>query len=336
MKNIAVFTALVIILWTLPCPQVRGQGHTLSALITGTSAGFPYGLTLAASTGFLYGYGEEIVYKYAGKETYLSQLLWNMKPLFYYGAALDFSRIRPLEKPGFFGSLSLKFGFPSKTGGMEDRDWMTMNDELTNYSLSDNYTNGAFLLDLFLGASLPLGDFALIKLQWSFSLMSFQWAGRDGYYQYSSSKNVPLDDSVGITPYYGVLILYAQNWLITSPGLAVQLPLSRHFRAELLFQISPFIFCNARDDHILRNLEFLDYVSGGLYLEPGGKFAFSFRERFELSLYGSYRYIRGGHGESYERSTGTGTGLGQYLKSEQDAGAAWYAFDSGLTFKVRL
>ncbi|MDR1100125.1 MAG: omptin family outer membrane protease [Treponema sp.] len=332
MKNIAVFTALVIILWALPCPQARGQGHILSAL-PDTGAGFPYALTLAASTGFLYGYGEELVYKYPGKETYMSQLLWNIKPLFYYGAALDFSRIRPLEKPGFFALLSLKFGFPAKTGIMEDLDWLTVNDELTNYSLSDNYTNGAFLFDVFLGASLPLGDFALIKLQWGFSLMSFQWTGRDGYRRYSSNENTPLDDSVGPVPFYGILILYAQNWLITSPGLALQIPLSRHFRTDLFFQISPFIFCNARDDHVLRNLEFLDYVSGGLYLEPRGDFVFSFWERFELSLYVSYRYIRGAHGESYQRSTG---GSGQYLKTAEDAGAAWYALDSGLTFKVRL
>jgi outer membrane protease len=339
MKNIAVFSAFVIILWALvPGLPARGQGHILSKIpVDAEDAGvpFPYALSLFSSAGFLYGRGEEILYKYPGEEIQLSQLLWNIKPLFYYGAALDFSRIRPLEKPGFFSSLSLKFGFPGKTGIMEDRDWLTPQDELTNYSLSDNYTNQALLLDLLLGLSLPLGSRGLIKLSWSFSWMSFHWTGRDGYVRYSPNENTPLEDSVAPSPLYGPSITYSQKWFLTSPGLAVEIPIPPRFRVNFSFQISPLLFCFARDDHVMRSLEFQDYVSGGLYLEPRGDFVFSFRERFELSLYASYRHIRGARGESYGRSTGPG-GSAFFYKSAEDAGAGWYALDSGLSFKVRL
>jgi outer membrane protease len=333
-----VFSVFVIILWALvPGVPAQGQDHVLSHQLR---MPFPYALSLFSSIGFLHGRGEEILYKYPGEEIQLSQLLWNIKPLFYYGAALDFSRLRPLEKPGFFSSLSLKFGFPAKTGIMEDRDWLTSKDELTNYSLSDNYTSQALLIDFLLGLSLPLRHSVLLKFFWNFSWMSFQWIGRDGYVQYSSNTEIPLDDSVKKSPIYGPSIAYSQEWLLLNPGLAVEIPLFSRFRVDFSFQISPrlkylpLIFCFARDNHVMRSLEYQDYVFGGLYLEPRGGFSFFFRDRFALSLYVSYRHIRGGHGESYWRSTGPeGTG---FYKSIEEAGAGWYALDSGLSFKVRL
>jgi outer membrane protease len=278
MKNIAVSAAFVI-LWggLVFCPPAGAQGHVLSNTAPGKSrAPFPYALSLGTSAGFFYGHGEELVYKYPGKETYLSQLLWDIKPLLYIGTVLDFSRIRPLEKPGFFTGLSLKFGFPGRTGIMEDRDWQTQDDELTNYSRSDSYTNGAFLLDVLLGLSLPVKNFAVFKIYWTFSWMSFQWTARDGYLQYSPNENTALDDSVEPAPLYGASVVYLQNWLLTSPGLAVNIPLFRHFRVDLKFQMSPFVFCGARDDHVLRDLEFVDDVSWGLYMERRGLLPFPF------------------------------------------------------------
>jgi outer membrane protease len=336
MKNIAVFAAFVIIGAGLVfCPPAGAQGHVLSNTVPGESrAPFPYALSLSPSAGFLYGHGEEPVYKYPGEETYLSQLLWDIKPLWYLGTALDFSPIRPLEKWGFFTGLSLKFGFPGRTGIMEDRDWETQYDELTKYSRSDSYTNGAFLLDVSLGLSLPVKKLAVFKFYWTFSWMSFQWTARDGYKWYSPNANTPLDDSVEPAPLYGASVVYLQNWILTSPGLALSIPLFRHFRVDLKFQMSPFVFCGARDDHVLRDLEIIDNVLWGLYLEPAGTFAFAFLDRFELSLSVSYRYIRGRRGDSYDRKTGESGGI--YLKHDQAAGAAWYALDSGLIFKVRL
>jgi outer membrane protease len=336
MKNIAVFSAFVIILGALvPGVPARGQGHILARPSLDPGPGFPYALFLSSSAGFWYGRGEELLYKYSGETTLLSQLLWNMKPLFYYGGALDFSPRAPGERPGFFASLSLKFGFPGKTGTMEDRDWLSPKDELTNYSRSDNYTGHAFLLDLLAGLSLPLRPWGYVKLFLSFSWMTFQWTAREGYVRYSPNANIPLDDSVPPSPLYGPSIGYNQEWILASPGLALGIPFSPRFRVDFSFLISPLVFCFARDDHFMRSLQFQDYIYGGLYLEPRGDFVFSFRQPFELSLYVSYRHARGGRGESYSRSTGqAGTGL--FYKTTEEAGAGWYALDSGLTFKVRL
>jgi outer membrane protease len=293
---------------------------------------------MTSAAGFLYGYGEEIVYKYPGKETHLSELLWNMKPLFYAGGALDFSRLNPMEKPGFFTSLSLKFGFPGNTGIMEDRDWNTPEDALSNYSRSDNYTDGALIFDYFLGLTLPLKSLALLKMYWGFSWMSFHWTGRDGYTRYApaiGNTYLPLDDSVPEDPLYGTSIRYSQDWLMTYPGMALSVPLPYGFGAALSFQISPLIFCVARDDHLLRNLEFRDYITGGLYLEPRGDVTFSFQNRFELSLYAAYRFVKSAHGETYGRQTGS-TSNGEFSSYSEDSGAAFYALDSGLSLKIRF
>jgi outer membrane protease len=341
MKNIAVFAAFVILCALVPCRQAWGQGHILSNISANTGAAVPYSFSLASSFGLLAGYGEEIVYKYAGEETYLSQLLWNMKPLFYYGAALDFSWKNLLGALGFYSTLSLKFGFPGKTGIMEDRDWNTPEDELSNYSRSDNYTTGALLLDFSLGVSLPLRSFGVLKAYGALAWMNFQWTGRDGYLQYPKDSKgdylytVALDDSTPKDPLYGISIIYSQNWLLISPGVALSVPLLTWLKLDASFQISPLIFCVARDDHLLAQNEYEDRITGGLYLEPRGDIIFSFRERFELSLYASYRFIKGAHGESWGRETGL-EGDGSFYQYTQDTGAAWYALDSGITFKVRF
>ncbi|MDR2259069.1 MAG: omptin family outer membrane protease [Treponema sp.] len=342
MKNIAGFIGFVIIFHTLiVCPRAWGQygGPVLSQYPIKDQ--FPYTFSITSAAGFLYGYGEEIVYKYSGKETYLSQLLWNIKPLFYAGGGLDFSRLNPMEKPGFFTALSLKFGFPGTTGIMEDRDWNAPEDILSNYSRSDNYTDGALLFDYFLGLTLPLKSFALLKIQWGFSWMSFHWTGRDGYLRYPKDKwgnylyDVPLDDSAAKVPVSGPSISYSQDWLLTYPGLSMLIFLPWRLKLDIAFQISPLVFCFARDNHLLSAQEYTDYVSGGLYLEPRGSIIFSPTERFDLSLYVSYRFIKGAHGDSYTRATGSDKDE-EYYQLAQDSGAAWYALDSGLSLKIRF
>jgi outer membrane protease len=341
MKNIAVFAGLVIIFHIVIVPPAWGQysGHAASKLPV--PAQFPYTFSVTSSAGFLYGYGEEIVYKYPGEETYVSQLLWNMKPLFYFGGALDFSRIKPMERLGFFTGLSLKFGFPGNTGIMEDRDWNTPEDLLSNYSRSDNYTEGALLFDYSLGMTIPLRSFALFKVFWGLSWMSFHWTGRDGYLLYPKTAggsylyDAPLDDSAEKEPLYGPAISYSQDWLMTYPGISLLVPLGAWFKADIAFQISPLIFCLARDNHLLTASEYEDYVFGGLYLEPRGELTFSPHRRVDLSLYVSYRFLKGAHGKSYGRKTGVGQS-GEFYQYARDVGAAWYALDSGLSLKIRF
>ncbi|MDR2393379.1 MAG: omptin family outer membrane protease [Treponema sp.] len=336
MKTIKVFTFLVSILLFLVSPGIQGD--------TSRKAGkkSAYTVSIAALTGFLYGQGEEIVYLDETSDAYLSQLLWDMKPLFYAGTALKVSQIDPLERLGFFIDLSLKSGIPRKTGIMEDRDWINkqygINDDLTHFSSHDNYTQGAFLLDLAVGLSLPIAGRLVFQGYIDFSYMYFSWASQDGYTQYASKDSTgtyaPWDDTIPKSQHYGPAINYQQEWRILTPGLAVYIPFPYGLSLRLDARISPWIWCTALDDHFLTERQYSDRTSqGGLLVEFQGEIAFAPHSRWELSLSLGYRSIKGLRGPTYSRNTGATSGL---VVQSGSGGTGYHGLDTGLSVKIRL
>jgi outer membrane protease len=328
-KNILVFLFFVIIAGTLfaeePVPPEKS---------------FPYTLSLSQSAGFLYGRGEERVYKKDGAP--LSQLIWEMKPLFYYGAGLDFSRNNKHEKTGFSTALSLKAGFPSPSGIMEDRDWNTQDGELSNYSTHDNYTEGALILDYRAGISIPLYSRLLLELYLGLSWMRFSWIGRDGYILYPSDQygsflngGTALGPDAEKEPYDGPVVRYSQSWILFFPGAGLSLPLGRFFNIAFSFQWSPLIFCRARDDHFATKTEYSDSMNFGVYVEPRAEISFIPTERLFLSLYCSWRKLEANPGNTISRKTGVNTG-DTAAGMVNAVGAAWNTIDSGIGITIRF
>ncbi|MDR1108024.1 MAG: omptin family outer membrane protease, partial [Spirochaetaceae bacterium] len=215
MKNIYGFAVLVIIFFCcLSAPLMAGNIYSFS---------------LSSSLGIIYGHSEELVYKYAGKDTLLSELIWDLKPLVYSGAALDFGRTNPWERWGFFAGASIKYGLPLKTGVMEDRDWMAAKGGyLTHYSRHDAYSNGALLSDLSLGFSFSFFEALLLKPGIRFSYMYFSWSAQDGFTQHTSNSGgdyPPWDSGITKSPVSGSGILYSQHWFVLAPALAAELKL---------------------------------------------------------------------------------------------------------------
>jgi outer membrane protease len=299
---------------------------------------FPYAFSAVFSTGLIYGQAEEIVYKYPGNEVFLSQLIWNMKPLFYAASSLEFSRTDPGERIGFFSRLTLKTGIPGTTGSVEDRDWMALdNDNLTHFSYHNNYTQGSLFLDFSAGISFPFRSGALLNVYGTLVYMSFSWAARDGYLQYSSetaeSVYQPWSESIPKQDTFGAVILYSQQWTILTPGISLYLPFFSFLGAEFSLQLSPAVFCTAEDDHLMRSIQFTDNISEGIYFEPRGKLVFFPYKKFELSLYVSCRILKG-RGRTYFRSANHTES--SELSNYDDAGAAYSALDAGLSFKIRF
>jgi outer membrane protease len=323
MKNIAVFAFFVSIF------IVPAAIFSVPAFLAG------YTPSLEFNTGILYGHAEELVYAPDGRR--ISRLDWDMKPLFYSGAVLDFSRTDPLEKSGLFVSLSLKFGIPAVTGVMEDRDW---NDQglFTDFSRHDNHTEGALLFDGLAGLSLPFRSLVAFNIYVAFSWMRFNWSGQDGYGQYLQrvgyNPAIPLH-SLPEEPYTGTVITYTQDWLLFSPGVSVLLPLSPLLSLKLSFQGSPFVYCAARDSHITTGMEYRDYILWGLYLEPGAELNFTFYRRCSLSLSVSYRMLDGNRGTTWERPAGQGQSA-SFVERAGQSGAAVHVLNAGLSFKIRL
>jgi outer membrane protease len=289
-----------------------------------------YTFSVSPIFGVKYGHAEEIVYKGSKSDKRLSELLWDMKPLFYWGAEFDFSLRAPMRRWGFFVNAVLQTGLPGKTGIMEDRDWVGT-EALTHFSSHDNYTDGAFFFDFSAGTSIPLVSWLRIHVFAGLSYMDLKWTAREGYTQYAQSGNI-WNSSLPKNPSYGPTIAYQQNWLIFSPGIAFYADIYNRFNIGLLFKVGPVIFCDDLDDHFKRALQFSESMYGGLMLEPKMEFSFMLYDRFKFSFDLSYRFISGPRGDAKSRDVSTNTSS----TVKKIGGSGYSVLDAGISATISL
>jgi outer membrane protease len=291
-------------------------------------------LSLDFTFGAKYGQAEEIVYntdKYGPyTDTRYSELLWDLKPLLYWGVALDYSPRNPQSK-GFLVRTALQAALPGKTGIMEDRDWRGPGDILSDFSTHDNDTEGAWFLDFSAGYTLPFFSRMRLEFYGTVHYMNFHWTAREGYGQYDVANGV----SPGTlkSPFFGPVIRYSQDWLLFAPGVALGLSFFRNFTAALSFEISPLIIAVAVDEHLVTKAQYTDTMFFGLFMEPRGEFVFSPHEGFDIALSCSYRFIRGPRGNTQAKQH---TGSGSSIEFFNAGGAAYYVLDGGLSLTVHL
>ena len=317
---------------------------------TGTSRAITdqrnYRFSLTPLAGILIGQSEEILYKYKNSDQYASQLLWDLKPLYYAGLALDFGPKDPFHKNGFTSAASLKFGFPLKTGIMEDRDWMDSYEEyLTHYSRHEAFSQNAILADISAGYTWHIKDFLAVSVFGEFSYMYFSWMAENGYYQYATRLSGPLEplhfekwnSSIEKKSIYGAGMRYTQNWLIFAPGISFKGRLSS-FSLEANIKYSPLIYCADRDDHLLTYNDngqlFHGTFSIGHYIDGGASFTYTPNNRIDLLLGLSYRYITGLRDNTYHASTGTEVSGISSLNFE--GGVGYSAFDIKLAARIKI
>jgi outer membrane protease len=341
MKNIYVFIFFVSTLgvfFNLP----RVTAESALALPFGK---LPYTLASSVSFGIFYGQGEEIVYHDIDKDTYWSQLLWDIKPLWYYGYALSYGLEDPLEKAALFAELLLRSGIPADTGVMEDRDWNAPDHGYSQFSTHTNLTQGAILADIGLGLTFPIRKRVLLKTGLWFSWMRFSWDARDGYYQHAEGDRLGSygsfelwDPSIEKIYVFGPAISYDQEWLILSPGFSLLVPFQRMFSLEFSLLWSPFIKAAGLDTHHgSHDVQYWDSMpSGAMLFEPRGEFTFSPHKKLSLSWYIAYRHISGARGTTVIRTATTSPeqNAGPVSKSDADSGAAWRALETGLSFTI--
>jgi len=326
MKNITVLTVLVIIIFsfslsTAYCQEEESERN--------------YALSFGTQFGFVHGQVFELVYPVNTKGELLSELVWDMKPVLYYGFQLDFGRIDIMKELGFFASVSFKTGVSADSGIMIDRDWASIeNDALTNYSRHTNKTNEYYSLDAAIGASIPIGQYFYLKPFISGSWMRFSFTGRDGFLRYAREKGndtyFPIDDNPDEKTILGDNIHYKQDWLLLAAGFSIGTKILYPFSFELSFQISPLTYCAAIDNHLdeSKRNDYYDFTAWGLFLEPRGSFSFEL-EQIEFSLEAAYRYIGRTWGASYIK-------IGEYGINNGNAGAGLSLFDMRFLVKLRL
>jgi outer membrane protease len=325
MKNITALSFLVIIIFSLSLSfTAHGQEEKRER---------NYGFSFGTQFGFIHGQSLEFVYPIYTKGELLSELRWDMKPVFYYGFQLDFNRIDLMSGPGFFASISFKAGVPADSGVMEDRDWLSIeNSNLTHFSRHTNKTNEFYSLVAAIGASIPVKTYFYIKPFLSGSWTRFSFSGRDGYGIYARGEKspdtyYPIYDNPDEDLFSGEVIRYKQDWLLLAAGVSIGTNILSPFSFDISFQISPFTYCAATDDHLdeSKRITYHDYTAWGFFLEPAGRFSFS-TQRIEFSLEVAWRYMGKTRGNSF-LSDGSFSG---------NAGAGFSFIDTRLAVKLRI
>ncbi|MCL2800216.1 MAG: omptin family outer membrane protease [Treponema sp.] len=299
MKNASVLTGLIVILLLF-----SAKNPVFCEILP------DYYFSVGTHFGITYGQTFELVYPTAQtKGELLSELIWDMKPIFYLGLNLEYGLENIMRSAGFFASLSFRAGIPGDSGVIENRDWMSQqNGNLTHFSSHTNNTREFFMLDAAIGASIPIGKNFYIKPFLSTTWMHFAFTGRDGYGIYAretpplSGVFQDINDNPVTRSFDGEdVIHYKQDWFIIAAGISAGTKMFYPFTFDVSFLISPLTYCTADDVHIERGIRFLDYALFGLYMEPRIKITFSI-ERFDLSLEAAYRYIGRTRGPSYART----------------------------------
>lgn len=270
----------------------------------------------------MYGSSWEIVYQNSATDEYLSELQWELKPLFILGLGFTFE---PLNTSGFFTDISIKAGLPGKTGTMEDQDWDTKG-ELNGFSSHTNNTKASFFLTLDGGYSFSITKMFYIRPLLSFDYLFISMEGSNGYYRYFNGN------SWDTGPFNGTVITYFQHWFLFSPGLCIGVMPGR-FTIKGEIKITPLIYCFDTDDHILRKTRFLDYMGGKIAVKPALDISFAFTPRIAAGIGCSYLYIAGTRGDTVVEQYTANSSSGQIYNS---AGAGLSLFESSLYMKITL
>jgi outer membrane protease len=323
MRNITALPVLVIIIFLLSTVNPAYSQEDESRFHF--SAGWQSGLVYGKAVEIVYPVPEET------KGELLSELLWDMKPVYYLGVQLDFNYAALKRDPGFFGSLSFKAGIPRDSGNLEDRDWRSnTTSDLTHFTTHTNKTLNFIWLDALIGAgsSLPRLPYFYIKQFISFSWSYFSFSGRDGGGKHWIGS--PLENNLTWT---GEVIRYRQHWLLIGGGFSFGTKIFDPVNFEISFRVSPFTYCAAVDEHMYEGSvynEYHDFTSLGLYYEPSFGISFTIR-KFELSFAVSYRFIGRTNGNSYKNENNSSFEL-----IENKAGAGLSVFDTRLLLKLHL
>jgi len=288
-----------------------------------TIFGKPYAFSGTVRTGFCNGASYEIVYQNSRSREYLSELQWELKPLFFMGLGFSLEPAKTSGAPhGFFAELGIKAGLPVVCGTMKDRDWdQNTSEKLTGFSSHTNKLKAAVLLTLDAGYSFSITDWFFLRFFGSLDYFFFKMEGRDGYGSYEN-KNWE------IITFSGPGIRYTQHWLLFSPGLSAGFTIAR-LTIKGTVKITPLIFCAGEDDHLhpSKTVSYNDYMIGTFAIEPALDLSYTFTARLEAGLTCSYRFITGTRGDTVIDKNGAS---GYFSNT---AGAGLRFFESSLYLK---
>ncbi len=225
-------------------------------------------LSVNGSLGFINGKAHEIVYEYCpdGSRYKTSELIWDLKNVLMGGGGISIAIVNRVHiNAGYWAPLS------KGNGQMEDYDWLLYepNTPWTDWSLSDVSVVKGHVWDV--NASVDL-----LRMQ-SFSVRGFagykenfwRWEDAGVRHRYSSDPFVPggFRDDIGDDGCVNG-INYEQEFKIPYFGAGVDWA-HRGFTLAACLSYSPFVMAEDKDNHLLRNIEFVESFDGGTFFGAG-------------------------------------------------------------------
>ncbi|MBN1524757.1 MAG: omptin family outer membrane protease [Spirochaetales bacterium] len=289
---------------------------------------------LTVDTGMLFGEMQEYVYydNYNdGNINYmLSRLDWDIMPSVYAGLTASM-RIAPRWYMGF----GAWFGFPMRSGYMEDRDWDLPNEnppfngELGRISTHDNFIEHTVFADINAGYGVIEEVGMILSLSLGFTYRRFSFSGKNGSFL----------DYDGVSPPSGTypemtVITYEQNWFIAYLGGEFMAALTDILSIRLCVTASPFMsFVFGRDRHITNNEEFHDYPQFGFRTSGSAALQVDLLDSVLLSVNGIINYAPSLQGISFDGPIGSDSFIPSY---GINGGASELTFGFSFSGTIRL
>lgn len=172
-----------------------------------------------------------------------SLLDWEVSNIPFFGLSLD----SDFFKYGYFHVMG-RLGYPKLSGHMQDYDWLNSfaglqngipyswrddpADELTNYSIHDNYLKAYFSINLSIGGNLFISNNFKISPFISYEYSYFNFDGENGYGIYK-------DRNWNQINFYSRVISYYQDYNSLFLGFNAEVELLSRIKLKNCFMISP-------------------------------------------------------------------------------------------------
>ncbi len=275
---LSIKSTLVVLLCLISIGSVCAvQAHDGALLEDGK----PIGFTIEPSFGYLAGKATEIVY-YKSTEDYLSELIWDLKNIFYTGGSVSLN----ISNRFYFNS-ELWFAVNAGDGFMDDFDWIYYDDngDPTDYARNNDHERTGWTN--WSNSSVEVVDSILFDINLTFDFLKqktsklsaiaglkftrWEWTDivLDSLYPASWP---PPDDGVNgidykllmVIPYFGVGGGYR----------------GRRFIADGRITYSPFLYAYDHDHHILNYVQYEDFLFFGQYIAFSLKSGYRFTSFF--------------------------------------------------------
>lgn len=188
----------------------------------------------------------------------ISYLSWDIKPLCTLN--LDAS----ININDLYLALDFATGFHTKSGEMEDFDWLGPQGVLTRYSCHPNQITNYFLGKILIGWNTFVEEknfFWQTTLGLEFERIGFN--STDGFKQYVPNDAKEWTSDIEKVYMHGDIISYSQDSLLLIFSNKISYPILPNFILGFSFEIKPLLLFNGYDTHFKRDLQFLDTNMNG-------------------------------------------------------------------------